>query len=119
MDEQVQALGGRRRRRSRAEAGRLLAEFEACGLTREEFCRLHRVSLATLARYRKLARPAEAGSLAADRWVAVEMASAGLGCAAAAASGLAIALTAGRRIEVGRGFDAQTLVQWLAVLERS
>jgi hypothetical protein len=34
------------------------------------------------------------------------------------ASGLAIALPGGRRIEVGRGFDTQTLVQLLGVLER-
>jgi hypothetical protein len=33
------------------------------------------------------------------------------------ASGLAIALVGGRRIEVGRGFDAPTLVQLLGVLE--
>ena len=33
-------------------------------------------------------------------------------------SGLAIALAGGRRIEVGRGFDAHTLVQLLGVLER-
>jgi hypothetical protein len=31
--------------------------------------------------------------------------------------GLAVALTGGRRIEVGRGFDAPTLVQLLGVLE--
>jgi hypothetical protein len=33
-------------------------------------------------------------------------------------SGLAVALPGGRRIEVGCGFDAQTLVQLLSVLER-
>jgi hypothetical protein len=35
-----------------------------------------------------------------------------------ASSGLAVALPSGRRIEVGRGFDAPTLAQLLDVLER-
>ena len=79
---------------------------------------MHQVSLATLALYRKLARPAGPGTLGDNRWVAVEVAGAGLGSSAGVASGLAIALAAGRRIEVGRGFDPQTLVELLGVLER-
>jgi hypothetical protein len=35
-----------------------------------------------------------------------------------ASSGLAVALPSGRRIEIGRGFDAHTLVLLLSVLER-
>jgi hypothetical protein len=35
-----------------------------------------------------------------------------------ASSGLAVALPSGRRIEIGRGFDAHTLAQLLGVLER-
>ena len=35
-----------------------------------------------------------------------------------ASSGLTVALAGGRRIEVGRGFDARTLVQLVGVLER-
>jgi hypothetical protein len=35
----------------------------------------------------------------------------------AGASGLAVVLTGGRRIEVGRGFDAQTLQQLVSLLE--
>ena len=34
------------------------------------------------------------------------------------ASGLAVELAGGRRIEVGRGFDADTLKRLLAVVER-
>jgi hypothetical protein len=41
------------RRRSRAEAGQLVAEYEASGLSQVEFCREQGLSLATLARYRK------------------------------------------------------------------
>ena len=33
-------------------------------------------------------------------------------------SGLAVALPSGRRIEIGRGFDAHTLALLLGVLER-
>jgi len=35
-----------------------------------------------------------------------------------ASSGLAVVLPSGRRIEVGRGFDAHTLAQLLDVLEQ-
>jgi transposase-like protein len=43
-------VGKRRRRRSRAEVERLVAEYEASGLSREEFCQRHGLALATLAR---------------------------------------------------------------------
>jgi hypothetical protein len=50
--------------------------------------------------------------------VAVEVPGAKPAPATAAASGLAVALEKGRRIEVERGFDAATLEQLLPVLER-
>ncbi len=52
MDEQEQAIPVRRRR-SRAEAEQLAAEYEASGLSRTEFCRKHAVSLSTLNRHWK------------------------------------------------------------------
>src|ERR1019366_186815 len=42
-----------------------------------------------------------------NRWMAVEVSGAG----PARESGLVVALPGGRRIEVGRGFDARTLAQ--------
>ena len=48
-----------------------------------------------------------------SRWLAVELSGAHL----AGASGLAVVLTGGRRIEVGRGFDAKTLEQLVSLLE--
>jgi hypothetical protein len=39
--------------------------------------------------------------------------------ASAPASGLAVVVAKGRRIEVGRGFDATTLEQLLGLLERA
>ena len=117
VEEQEQVVPGRRRR-SRAEAGQLVAEYEASGLSGVEFCRSRGLSLATLARYRKWQRGAGVETSPSNRWVSVELSGAGPGAAGWAGSGLAIALPAGRRIEVGRRFDAPTLVELLSVLDR-
>jgi hypothetical protein len=115
VDEQAQ-IAQIQRRRSRAEAGQLVVEYEASGLSRVEFCREHGLSLATLARYRK--RQAQGSPAAGNRWVEVKV-SAGLAMLeGGASSGLTVALAGGRRIEIGRGFDFHTLVQLLGVLER-
>ena len=111
MDEQAQVVEVGRRR-SRAEAEQLVGEYEASGLSQVEFCRKQELSLATLARYRK--RQAQVNPVPGNRWVAVEVSGAG----PARESGLAVALPGGRRIEVGRGFDARTLAQLLGVLKR-
>jgi len=113
MDDQAQVVEVGRRR-TRAEAEQVADEYEASGLSRVEFCRKHGLSLATLARYRK--RQAQGQSVPGRRWLAVEVA--GASSTPLDSSGLAVALPGGRRIEVGRGFDAHTLVQLLSVLER-
>jgi hypothetical protein len=115
VDEQAQAVEGRRRR-SRAEVEQLVAGYEASGLARAEFCRKHGLSLSTLARYQKRRRQAEV--VAEGRWLAVEVSSGGAALESGASSGLALALTGGRRVEIARSFDAHTLVQLLSVLER-
>jgi hypothetical protein len=115
MDEQAQVVQVRRRR-SRAEAEQVVGEYEASGLSRVEFCRQHGLSLATLARYRK--RQVQAPAAPGNRWVAVEVGGASSTLDSRWNSGLAVALPGGRRIEVGCGFDAHTLVQLLGVLER-
>jgi hypothetical protein len=51
------------------------------------------------------------------RWLAVDVCSATAGADVAISSGLAIMVRGGRRIEVGRGFDADTLQRLLAVME--
>ncbi|MGH9859455.1 MAG: IS66 family insertion sequence element accessory protein TnpA [Candidatus Acidiferrales bacterium] len=104
---------GRRRYRSRGEAEQLAAEFEASGLTQPEFCQRHDVSGNTLARYLKRYRQQNAPRNETPRWLAVEIA-----VPTPAASGLTVVVGAGRRIEVGRGFDAVTLEQLLSALER-
>ena len=108
-EEQVM---GAPRRRSLGEADRLAAEFEASGLSRREFCRRRGVNVSTLDAYRKRVRQTRSESAA--RLVAVEVSGAG-----PAASGLAVVLPRGRRIEVERGFDATTLAQLLSLFERA
>jgi len=116
VDEQTQVVEGRRRR-SRAEAEQVAGEYETSGLSRVEFCRMRGLSLATLARYRK--RQAQGKAEPGDRWLAVEVARTHSTRESGASSGLALALPkSGRRIEIRCGFDAQTLVQLLGVLER-
>lgn len=110
-------MGRKRRRRSRAEAEQLVSEYEASGLRQEEFCRQQGLSLATLARYRKRARQAQGQARGGSRWVAVEVSGSGPAVGSGATSGLAVVLVSGRRLEVRRGFDAETLVRLLRVLE--
>ena len=64
----------RRRRRSRAEAAQMVAEYEASGLSREEFCRERELALSTLVRYRKRRRQEQGDAADPGRWVAVELA---------------------------------------------
>jgi transposase-like protein len=115
VDEQTQGVEVRRRR-SRAEAEQLVAEYEASGLSQVEFCRERGLSLATLARYRK--RQTQDSPAAGNHWVEVKESVGRPVLEGRAGSGLAVALRSGRRIEIGRGFDAHTLAQLMGVLER-
>ena len=93
-----------------------MAEYEASGLSRVDFCQKQGLSLATLARYRK--RQTQGSPAAGNRWVEVKESAGRPALGSPAGSGLAVALPSGRRIEIGRGFDAHTLAQLLGVLER-
>ena len=108
-EEQVCVVG---RRRSRQEVEQVVAEFESSGLSRIEFCRQRGLALSTLGRYRRRERQAPAGSGAL---LAVEVS--GRAPLGATISALAVVLRGGRRIEVGRGFDACALEQLVRVLE--
>ena len=118
MDEQHAQVRNVGRRRSRAEAEQIVATYEASGLSCIEFCRQEGLSLATLARYRKRQLQAQGEAATGSRWLAVDVSGVSATVGSGTASSLGIALPGGRRIEVGRGFDAQTLVQLLGVLER-
>jgi hypothetical protein len=116
VDEQTQAVKIRRRR-SRAEVEQLVAEYEVSGLGRTAFCQQKGLSLSTLARYRK--QQQTVGEAAeGKRWLAVEVSGSAAVAGGERASGLAVVLAGGRRIEVSRGFDADTLTRLLAVVER-
>jgi len=76
------------------------------------------LSLSTLARYRRR-QEQTAGEPEGKRWLAVEVSGSAAVAGDERAGGLAVVLPGGRRIEVGRGFDADTLKRLLAVVERS
>jgi transposase-like protein len=106
-------VGRPRRRRSRAEVEQLVVEYGTSGMSRVEFCQEYGLALSTLARYQRRRKQGQDESAGPSRWLAVELS----GAHPAGASGLAVVLTGGRRIEVGRGFDAQTLQQLVSLLE--
>ena len=91
----------------------MVVEYEAGGMSREEFCQKHGLALSTLARYQRRREQGHDEGAGPSRWLAVELS----GAHPAAASSLAVVLRGGRRIEVGRGFDAQTLEQLVSLLE--
>ena len=91
----------------------MAADYEASGLTREEFCRQRDVPLKTLCRYVTRYRKQKADGDQSQRFVEAEV-TASLGSGVE----LAVLLSSGRRIEVKRGFDAGTLRQLMTVLEQ-
>jgi hypothetical protein len=102
-------------RRSKAEAEGLVREYEKSGLSRKAFSAGHELSVHTLDVYRKRLRgkPGEGG--VANRLVAVEISKP----LEASGGELTVALSNGRRIEVKRGFDGDTLERLMALLERA
>ena len=111
MTERVCATGIRRYR-NRSEAEQLVRNFELSGLTRQQFCARNQVATNTFNRYvqRYGARPEETGT--EEQLIAVEMMD-----AVALRAEVVVVLARGRRVEVGRGFDIQTLQQVVAALE--
>lgn len=105
-------------RRSRAEAERLVVEFERSGLPRKAFCRERGISAHTLDYYRRqwhTRQQADHG-----RMVAVELLDGGVAGSGVGVDGghaLCVRLTNGRRIEVSEDFDAATLQRLIAALE--
>jgi hypothetical protein len=111
VEHQEQRSG---RRRSREEANRLAAECEQSGLSQREFCEQRGVSLKTMVRYLTRYRREERGKNQTPRWVAVEV-----GAKRGDAPELSIVLAGGRRIEVSRGFDVETLRRVVVALEQA
>jgi hypothetical protein len=109
-----------RKRRSRVEVEKLVAEYEASGLTRDGFCLQRGLSVTVLDKYRRrvqkwTARPGTGPMLPVE---VVSSTGKGSGRAARFDCGLMVESRSGRRIEVGRGFDAETLERLLTILDK-
>ena len=111
MTEKVCATG-LRRYRSRSEAEQLVRSFETSGLTRRQFCARNEVAPNTFNRYmaRYGGHPAEPHK--SQQLVAVEIVD-----PVSLRAEVAVVLSRGRRVEVARGFDVETLQQVVAALE--
>jgi len=111
------------RRRGRQEIARLAALYRKSGMGRSEFCRSHGMALSTLARHLKKQSGEQrvSGSSVAgeSRLIAVELSAMPASAAAGKQPGpLTVLLSNGRKLEVGSGFDAETLAALVSVLER-
>ena len=110
-------------RRSRAEIERLVALYGSSGMGRIDFCRSQGLALSTLGRHLRKQRSerSESRSTRVERrgLVAVEVAAPAASTAAVEVSAAPLVVSIkGRRVEVGRGFDAATLAELVTVLER-
>ena len=95
-----------------------MAEYEGSGLGGATFCQQNGLSRSTFARYRKRQEQTVRKATEGKRWVSVEVSGSAAVAGGERASDLAIVLAGGRRIEIGRGFDAGTLKRLLAAVER-
>jgi hypothetical protein len=110
-------------RRSRGEIERLVAQYVASGIGRAEFCRSQGLALSTLGRHlrKQRSKPSDVRIKGVERssLMAVEVATPVVSMADSEVSATRIVLwIKGRRVEVGRGFDAETLAELVTVLER-
>jgi hypothetical protein len=110
------------RRRGRAEIEQLVDLYRSSGMERIEFCRSHGMSLSTL--NRNLKNQGKQRSRAVpkhverSRMVAVELDATVSAVAAGRSSGaLTVLLANGRKVDVCRDFDDETLARLLTVLE--
>jgi hypothetical protein len=106
-----------RKRRTRGEVKRLVAEFEASGIERNEFCRIRGIALSTLQRHLKRHGSGVGRAKAGNRLVAVELSEQEPKRNSQRACALEVVLPGGRRIEVRREFDSATLGRVVKVLE--
>ena len=106
-----------RKRRSREEVKRLVMEFEASGIARNEFCRSRGIALSTLQRHLKRHGSGVDRAKAGNRLVAVELSGQEPKSNSQRACALEVVLPGGRRIEVRREFDSATLGRVVKVLE--
>ena len=106
-----------RKRRSREEVKRLVAEFEASGIPQNEFCRSRGIVVSTLQRHLKRHGSAVGKAKAGNRLVAIELSGQEPKRNSQRACALEVVLPGDRRIEVRREFDSATLGRVVKVLE--
>ncbi len=99
---------------------KLVAEYEASGLTRDGFCEQRGLSVAALDKYRQRVQKWAARSGAGPMLPVEVVLSTTQGSKYAARSYgvLVVESRSGRRIEVGHGFDAETLQRLLTILDK-
>jgi hypothetical protein len=103
-------------RLSRAEAGKVVAEYEASGLSREAFCAQRGMGITTLVRYFRWRKEEQGAGKA--KFVAVHVTRKQRRSVAGEGK-LTVALANGRRIEVGSRFDSPVLEELVRLLERA
>jgi hypothetical protein len=106
-----------RKRRSSQEIRRLVAEFEASGLRQVEFCGNHELALSTLQRGLKRRRKEAGGQGGCARLVEVNVGRSRRNGSTESSCALEVLLAKGRRIEVRRDFDAETLGRLIRIIE--
>jgi hypothetical protein len=109
-------LGKKSRPRSRAEADALAAEYEASGVSRQEFCQQRNVAFKTLARYIVQRRKRVAAAVPSDSSPLVRV---HVKPSSITESELTVIVTNGRRIAVKPGFPGELLRQLITVLEQA
>jgi hypothetical protein len=105
------------KRRSRREINRLVVEFESSGLRQSAFCHKHGLALSTLQRGLKRRQREVGGRSAGNPLVEVKVARTQVERSGPEACALELVLAKGRRIEVRRDFDAETLARLIQTLE--
>ena len=103
-----------------AEGEKLVSEYEASGLTRQAFCVDRGLSVAALDKYRRRVQRRPRSGTGVLLPVEVVSPTAQDSSRDAGCDGvLFVELGSGRRIEVRRGFDAETLERLVTVLDRT
>ena len=90
----------------------MVRDFESSGLTRRQFCAGNQVETNTFHRYMQRYAGAIGNNRAEQRLIPVEVID-----SVAMRAEVVVVLAGGRRVEVGRGFDARTLQQVVSALE--
>jgi len=116
MSEAQASLRVKRPRRRAEAIQQIVLEYESSGQSRREFCREHGLVLSTLDRYLRKQRAVSGAdvNLLRSGLLPVKV---GMPTGGQTEKTLTVVLPRGRKVEVGIGFDAATLVRVVAVLE--